>query len=188
MTFVELIVTIAVLSIVMVALMNLIQSFYRNNAYLLESTAALASARSGVNATVKALREASYGDDGSYPIVAASTTGITFFADIDQDSSIEKVNIYLSNQTLYETVTNAVGSPPIYPGTPQLTYTIATDVRNTGTSPLFTYYDSSGATLSATSTNIGAIRSVKMQLLVDLNPNRAPDVYTITSSATLRNL
>lgn len=188
MTLAELLVTIALVSVISIALMDMVQSFYKDNAYLVEETSALASARGGVNAAVKAMREASYGDDGSYPIVSVGTSTITFFADTDQDAAVEKIHVYLLNGVLYQTVTHSAGTPPTYPAAAAATTTIATDVRNTAASPLFTYFDSSGAQLSATSTNVSAISSVQVQLLVDLNPNRAPNVYLLSQSVTLRNL
>jgi len=188
MTFVELIVVIAILGFVSTALGALIQSFYKDNSYLLEETEALASAQHGVDDAIFELREASYGDDGSYPIVSAATSSVTIFADTDGDSSVEKVKYYLQGTTLYRTTTNSTGSPPTYPSSPSATSTIATNVRNTGSSPLFTYYDETGAQLSATSTDASKISSVKVLLLVDLNPQRAPNVFTISETATLRNL
>jgi hypothetical protein len=94
----------------------------------------------------------------------------------------------LIGTTLFKTITNAVGSPPSYTGQPISTSTIAQYVRNSSTTPLFRYYDSSGMQLSTTTTDISKVASVSVQLLVDLNPLRAPNVFTLTENATLRNL
>lgn len=188
MTLMELLVTIAILSLVTAAIMGLIQSFYRDNNYLIEETVALANARGGVSDAIRAIREASYGDDGSYPIASAGTSTMTLYADLDQDDAVERVQYSLIGGVLYRAVANAVGSPPVYTLSTQSTTTIATDVRNSATTPLFTYFDSSGIQLSTTTPNIGAITSVQIQLMVDLNPNRAPNVFTLIQSATLRNL
>ncbi len=188
MTLVELLVTISILTVVNIALMTLIQSFYKNNNYLIEETSALASARKGVNDAIVSLREASYGDDGSYPIASAATSTVTLYADIDSDETVERVKYILTNGTLYRTLTNSSGSPAAYPAVSQSTTTVATNVRNTNATPLFTYYDDTGTQLSTTSTNVASISSVRVQVLVDLNPNRAPNVFTLSQSATLRNL
>jgi type II secretory pathway pseudopilin PulG len=188
MTVIELLVTIAVMSVVALALTSLIQSFYKDNDFLIEETAALASSRHGVDSTISALREATYGDDGSYPIIVAGTSTMTLYSDIDQDSGVEKIQFKLIGTTLYEYITNSTGSPPSYSLNPQSTSTIATNVRNTSATPIFSYYDDSGVQLSTTSPAIASISSVRVQVLVDLNPNRAPNVFTLSETATLRNL
>lgn len=188
MTLAELLVTIAILSVVTTAIMGLIQSFYKDNAYLLEETSALASARKGVSDASRYVREASYGDDGAYPIAVAGTSTLTFYSDTDQDSLVERVQYSLIDGTLYRSITNATGSPPVYPAAAAATSTIATDVRNTSATPIFSYYDASGTQLSTTSPSLVSITSVQVHLLVDLNPNRAPNVFELTQSSTLRNL
>ena len=188
MTLIEVLVTISIVSVVALALTQLIQSFYKDNSYLIEETAALASSRHGVDGTVSALREATYGDDGSYPLSAAGTSTLTIYSDIDSDSGVEKVQYALVGTTLYEYVTNSTGSPPTYPAGAESKTTIATNVRNTSSTPIFTYYDSAGNQLSTTSPTITAISSIKVQVLVDLNPDRAPNVFTLSETGTLRNL
>ncbi|MEK7079967.1 MAG: hypothetical protein AAB901_01635, partial [Patescibacteria group bacterium] len=100
MTLAETIVVVAIVAVVGIALTGAIQYFYRNSAYLLEQTAALDNARRGHSYTLQNLREASYGDDGSYLITNAATSTITFYADVDQDTGIERVRAYLSGTTL----------------------------------------------------------------------------------------
>lgn len=187
MTLPELLVTIAILSVVSIALMSMIQSFYRQNSFLIEQTSALASARRGINDTMKVIREASAGDDGSYAIASAATSSLTVYADIDQDAFVERVTYSLVNGVLYRGLANATGTPPVYPSL-SATTTLATDVRNSSSTPLFTYYDTTGTQLATTSPTISAISSIKVQLLVDLNPNRLPNVFTLTQSATMRNV
>ena len=187
-TLVELLSTIAILGLVSTALFSLIQSFYVDNQFLIEQTSALDSARRGVTDAISTMREATYGDDGSYPIAAAATSSVTVYADVDGDTTVEKVRYFLTNGTFYKTITNSSGYPPAYPSLANSTTTIATNVRNTATSPIFTFYDNAGTQLSTTSPNIAAISSVQLMLLVDINPNRAPNVFTLMQTATLRNL
>lgn len=188
MTLIEVLVSISIISVVTLALTGLIQSFYKDNNYLIEETAALGSARKGVDETVSALREATYGDDGSYPITAAGTSTLTLYSDADQDPGVEKLRYALRDGTLYKYVTNATGSPPTYPTSQEATTIIARNVRNTDADPLFTYFDDAGDQLSTTTTNIASISSVRMQVRVDLNPDRAPNIFTLSEMATLRNL
>jgi prepilin-type N-terminal cleavage/methylation domain-containing protein len=187
-TLIEMLVVIAITSAVGLAVTTMIQYFYQKNAYLLEQTDALDNARRTMLDAVRTLREASYGDDGSYPIATAGTSTITFFADLDNDGSVEKIRYYLVNSTLYRGVTNSAGSPPVYTGQTEAITTVAASVRNTKFTPLFTYYDSSGAALSTTSTNISQISAVTISAWIDINPNRAPNEFNLSETATLRNL
>lgn len=187
-TIIEVFVVVAITGLMMSSIFSMIVTFYRGNAYVFEATLSVDSARRGLASTLHALREASYADDGNYPIAAAATSSILFYSDIDSDGGIERVRVYLLNGTLYRTIVNAAGNPPSYVGQSTATTTIATYVRNASTTPVFTYYDSTGVQLSTTTPNISRIASVATSLLVDINPTRAPNVLTLTGSATLRNL
>lgn len=186
MTLVELLVTIALTSVVLTALGFLIQHFYKTNAFVLEQSHAVESARRSIENAMADLREASYGADGSYPISAAATSSVTFYADIDNDSSVERARYYLSNATLYRGTTDpsAAGS---YAGQPEVTTLVVNDIRNGTATDLFSYYNRDGEQLAAP-VNLAHVASVKIVVLADVNPNRAPNVYTLRGSATLRNL
>lgn len=186
MTLIELLVTVALTSVVMVALGFLIQHFYKTNAFVLEQSRAVESARRSVENAMADLREASYGADGSYPISAAATSSVTFYADIDSDSSVEKARYYLSNTTLYRGTTEP-SAAGLYAGQPEVTTLVVNDIRNGTSTDLFSYYNRDGEQLVA-SVNLAQVASVKIVVLADVNPNRAPNVYTLRGSATLRNL
>lgn len=186
-TLLETVVVIGLTALVSGALLFAIRQFYVHNAYIFEATAAVDSVRRGVATSLSNLREASYADDGNYPIASASATSIVFYSDVDADGGIERVKLWRSGDTFYKVVTNAAGNPPSYAGQANATTTIATYVRNTADVPIFAYYDSEGTLLSSAS-DISAIASVSVTLMVDLNPHRAPNVLTLSGSATLRNL
>ena len=186
-TLAETIMVVALTSVVGVAVMNMITFFYTSNAYVFQQTTAVDSAHRGLELTFKNLREASYGDDGSYPVEQGATSTITFYSDVDSDGPVEKVRIYLLNGTLYRVIINSAGSPPSYAGQSQSTTTIATSVRNTASTPIFRYYDANGVLLS-TPVDTSKVTSISTELVVDLNPLKAPDIFTLRASATLRNL
>ncbi len=188
MTLIEVMTVLAILAVVGVALNSTIVSFYRNNAYLLEETQALNNAHNGLDEMVRAMRQVSYGDDGSYPIANAATSSVTLYSNADGDPGIEKISYFLVGTTLYRTSVNSAGLPPSYAGQPISTTTLSQYVRNASTTPLFTYYDASGNQLSATSTPVGSVASIQIRLLDDLNPLRAPNVFILTETATMRNL
>ena len=92
------------------------------------------------------------------------------------------VQLYLSNKTLYEAVTNSAGTPPSYAGQPASTSTIATYIQNTASTPIFQYYDDTGTLLTAP-VNVSEIASISTSFNVDVDPNRAPGTYTLLGSA-----
>lgn len=185
-TLIETIVVIGITTVVFLALAILLQYFYKTNAYVFEQTKAVDSARSGIQHAMMTLREASYGSDGSYPVGAAATSSITFYADTNNDGAAEKITYLLSGGTLYKSSITPSGNPPSYVGQTPATSTIASYIVSTST-PTFTYFDSNGLQL-ATPINISQIASVNTSILVDVNINRAPVTFTLTSAATLRNL
>ncbi|MHB8860444.1 MAG: type IV pilus modification PilV family protein [Minisyncoccota bacterium] len=186
-TLIETIVTVALTAFIMVALGILIQYFYKTNKYALEQTQAVNSARSSIEHTVADLREATYGADGSYPIVVAATSTVTFYANIDSDANIEKVRYYLSGSSLLRGTTDPGGAPLTYAGQPETTTLVIDNMRNGTSTPLFSYFDANGAELTAP-VDISKIKSVHIYALTDVNPYRAPAVYSLVGEATLRNL
>ena len=187
-TFIEMIVVIFITGLVGVAINTMIVTFYKQNAYLIQETTAIDSAHRGLTTSFVDLREASYGDDGSYPLQSVGTSSITFFSDIDGNGSVDKIRLYLQNGTFYRGVTLSTSSPPTYVGQAEATTTIATYVRNSSTTPLFRYYDDNGVELSSTTIPLALVRSIATSVMVDLNPLRAPDVLILQETATLRNL
>jgi type II secretory pathway pseudopilin PulG len=186
-SLIETVVVIALTALIGGALSSMIQYFYRTNDYVLQEGAAVQNARQGLSTAVQNLREASYGDDGSYPIAAAATSSVTFYADVNGDGHVDKVRYYLSGTTLYRGVTYSAGNPPSYVGQTEGTTTIATYLRNANSTPIFQYYDNAGALLSAP-VNVANIGSITTTLQIDVDPNRSPAVYSLIESATLRNL
>ncbi len=186
-TLVETIVAVAMTGIVMATLGVMIQYFYQTNAYALEQNQAVNSARASIENTVRDLREACYGADGSYPVNSAATSSVVFYARSPASGTIERLHYYLSGQTLYRGTTDPGGTPLSYSGQPERATLVIDNIRNDASTPLFTYYDTSGNQLPDP-VNVASVASVRIQALTDVNPDRAPNVYTMLGSATLRNL
>ena len=181
------VVVVGLTGLVGVGLLSMITYFYRSNAYLLEATSAVESASRGVKDSLELLRGASYGEDGSYPLLTAATSTVTFYANGDEDASVERIRLYIADTVLYRSVVNAAGNPPSYSGQPEVTSVIATWVKNEASVPAFRYFDDDGVELTGT-VNIAAVRTIRTRFDVDINPQRAPNILTIEGAATLRNL
>jgi type II secretory pathway pseudopilin PulG len=186
-TLIETLVTVAITALIWMVLTSLITYFYRTNSYTLQQSMAVGIAREGVQNAVRSLREASYGNDGTYPIKSVATSSIEFYANTNADSIIERVTYALINGTFYKTVTAPIGNPLTYVGASIATSTISTNVTNGTSTPIFRYFDNTGTEL-APPVDISAIASIKTTVVVDIDAQRSPVSFTLSGAATLRNL
>ena len=189
MTLVEVMVIAALFAIISFAVMNSIASFYRFNAYTIAQAYQVNNARRGVEFMVRDMREMTFADDGTFPLVSMSTSTISFYSDIDRDDSVELVTYDLASTTLTKYVYNAAGTPPTYSTTtPDEIFTISEYVQNLNQGQqMFTYYDENGSPTTATSSVID-VRYIDAQVIVNVDPIRDPGEFMLRSSAALRNL
>lgn len=188
-TLVETLVVTTLFAVVMYAIMSSVASFYQFNSYTIAQAYQVNNARRGVENTVRDIREMTFADDGTFPLISMGTTSISFYSDIDRDDSVELVRYTLASTTLYKYVYDAVGSPPIYSTTtPDETYTLSEYVQNNNQNQtMFRYYDETGALTTATSSVID-VRYIDVQVIVNVDPVRDPGEFMLRSSAALRNL
>jgi Tfp pilus assembly protein PilV len=186
-TLIETLVWIAIFTASMVAIATSVILFYRTSNYAIEAATALTSTQRGMDSMVRVIREAAYSSVGAYPVIAMATSSFTFYANTDGDSLVERVRYYLSGTNIYMGLLKPTGDPASYTGSETVSL-IADNIKNASSSvDLFTYYDSSGAQMSDLS-KIADVRFVTINLVADIDPNRAPTDTELRSSATMRNL
>lgn len=187
LSFIEVLVVLAIFSLIMVAIVDSVIFFYKANTSSLEQGYQIENARRGNELLVRDVREATYGDNGAYPLAAIATSSVTFYSDTDSDGAIEQIRYYLVGTVLYRNVTDSSGSPPVYTGMGTTT-TVSQYVRNTeeGTT-LFRYYDATNSEVTDPAL-IKKVLSVSIILVVDIVQRHAPGRFTLKGSATLRNL
>lgn len=95
-TIIEVLVAIAVFTLISGALMGSIVVIYRTQSYAVDQAVAIDEARRGVEVMAKELRQARYGENGAYPIGRASGKELIFYSDIDDDGRTERVRYYLA--------------------------------------------------------------------------------------------
>lgn len=185
-TIVEMLVTIFIVGIIMISITNSVLIFYRGNATALEQSYQIESARRGTELFVRDVREATYGDDGSYPLGAMGTSTVIFFSDTDADGAIERITYSLLSTKLYRHVADPIGTPPVYSG--GSTTTVSEHVRNVEDAlPVFRYYNASSTEVTNPQF-INTVVSVTVQMVVDVVKEHAPGKFTLRESATIRNL
>jgi Tfp pilus assembly protein PilW len=187
LTLIETIVTVAVFTIVIVAISQSVIYFYKANRVAFEESYQIRSAERGMQILVRDLREATYGDDGAYPLAEMASSSVTFYSDVDRSVPIEKIKYTISGRTLTRTVTLSAGDPPTYIGAVSTT-TVSEYVRNWEDNiALFRYYDGNGVEV-VNPADITDVVSVSVSIVVDITPVHAPGEFTLRSGATLRNL
>lgn len=186
-TLIEVVVSVSIFTVIMVVVVTSVLFFYRANSSSLEQSYQIDSARRGVEFLVRDVREATHGDDGAYPVAAIGGTSLTFYSDTDLDQDVEQITYALSGTTMTRTVKEPSGNPLGYTGVGTTTI-VSLYVRNGEEGqPIFRYYDSAGAEVTAYQA-VGDVRFVSINLIVNILPVRAPEEFTLRSSATLRNL
>jgi Tfp pilus assembly protein PilV len=186
-TFIETLVWIVLFTLIMLAITQSVLYFYRTSNYAIQEAGAVSSAQRGIDSMVRIIREAAYSNTGAYPIISMATSSFIFYANTDADSAIEKVHYYISGTNLYIGTIQPTGDPAVYTGA-EAAILLSDNVKNISQNiNLFTYYDQNGAQISDY-TQIAGVRFVTLNLVADIDPNRAPTLITLRSSAAMRNL
>jgi type II secretory pathway pseudopilin PulG len=187
MTLIETVVWVSVTLAAMLAIVTSVQYFYRTNNYAVEQAAAVSSAQRGIESMVKTMREAAYASTGAYPIMSISTSSVAFYADIDSDPFVERLRFFLDGNVLKRGVIDPAGDPPVYSGAEAVS-TVSDNVRNIEQGvATFRYYDVNG-NLMTNLNDIAALRFIEVTIVVNINPSRMPNQFTLRSTAALRNL
>jgi prepilin-type N-terminal cleavage/methylation domain-containing protein len=193
-TLIETLVTIAVFGLVMVASADLLRIIFTNSTTNPNALNAIDQAQAAATNFANQIRDAAYGNDGSYPLNEASTTEIIFFSPYGTGSSatVDRIRYYLSGTTLYEGVTAPSGSPSSYNLASERISPIITGGSGIGTSTIFYYY---GGTYAGTSTplsqpvNVNQVTYIRLNIAVQLKEVRGQSATSsISTGAAIRNL
>lgn len=189
-TLVEIIVTVAILTIIMIAVGTFqynVLSYNRSSAVSITNAD---EAQSIIKVMAKELRSMSPSSNGAYPIVAAATSTVTFYADVDGDGTKEQIRYYIASTTVYRGLIKPTGSPLAYTGS-ETRKILATGIRNATSSPVFEYFDGTYAGTSTPMTyplTITSIRLIRTNLTIDTDVNKVPVWRTFSTQVGLRNL
>ncbi len=197
MTLVELLLAIAVVSIVMQGFTYLFIKTWDTNKFILEMGMASAMAQRANNKLIIDLRGIQQSDHGAFPIAEATNMSLTIYSDIEDDGVVERVHYYLdeASDELRVGITNPDTStqPSAYPGGDQETRVLARYVVNASNDPVFYYYndDYPGDTTNnplTLPTSLSNIQLVRIRLFINIDPIKAPNNIYVESFVDLRNL
>lgn len=190
-TLVEMIVTIAVFGLAMLAVAGFIILGFRTNSYAFQQSQAIDEARRGVETMAKEIREARAGQSGAYVIEKAEDFEFIFYSDVDRDSNIEKVRYFIDGTNFEKGVTEPTALdgfsdlPVRYLSQNETTFVLSKYVRNSP--PIFRYFDENNQELPSPARRKDA-QLMRLTLVINVNPNRPPQDFILESEVRVRNL
>lgn len=138
---------------------------------------------------VTELRSMQPAENGAYPIAQAEAQTLTFYTDVDNDGTIERVRYYLDGTTLKKGIIEPTATVPVtYPPADEA---VADVIRYLIPGTIFTYFPEGyppALTAMASPVNIADIRLITVTGTVDRDTAVEPGPTTLTISATIRNL
>lgn len=191
MTLVEIIVSVGIITVVGMGVAAIQRNIIVNTTILQNTFVTQQKVQRALTKFVKEMRGATQSAGGAYAIEAASTSSITFFANVDADTSIERVRYYVASSTLYRGLTEPTGT--IYNMANEGAYALVHNIQNSSTTPIFEYYtkDYDGTSTSTALTspiNIPDVRLVKIMLPVEPSVARSSSFQTYSTQVSVRNL
>jgi len=191
-TLVEIVIVMGILSLFVVLVVDFQSKVFIYNRIFQGGNFVGTDALNVVKSMATEMRSMSPSSGGAYPIESASTSTITFFVDIDDNGTKEKVRYFLSGTQVLRGVIAPAGNPPVYSSGTEALSVLMSNVRNTSAAPLFTYYTSSysGTTTVPLSLpiSISSVRLVVINAILDADPTRPLVPLSATTQVSLRNL
>lgn len=191
-TLIEMLIAVAIVGIISVAVSNFGRDIFYNNYVTQKALVAEGEAKLSLKKVVAELRTMAPSNTGTYPIESASKNSLVFYSDFDGDNLRERLRYFWSNGVLKRGATKPTGQPYTYATSSESVITAVNGLVNTN-QLIFSYYDdsyngSSTSTPMAEPIDIKNVRLIKIELLVDANPDRSPIPLYISSQVSLRNL
>lgn len=186
-TLIQVIVSIAVFTMLLLAMNRLFVSIYREQRISVGMIERTNNANRVLAILGGELRQANRSKAGDYLLSAAEPGRLVFFSDIDADAEMEKVIYFLDGTELKKTVIKPGGLP--YYGAGGTTTTVSSQVVN-GATPIFSYYgesyDGSGSAL-APPILPADVRVVGIHLELDTPSSMSAYNLTVDTKVRLRN-
>lgn len=190
-TLVETLVSIAVIILVGLAIANFQRDLFFFNSSLQNNLSAQIDARKVLRTVLTELRTTSPSSLGAYPLVQVGTSTLIFYANVDGDQYKERLRYFTQGTNFMRGVTKPAGNPLVYNLGQEQVDTVVRDVVNGTSTPIFEYFDNSFTGTSSPLTQPVdplVVRLIRVTVIIDKDPNRAPSRITVTSQGMLRNL
>lgn len=163
----------------------------RSQRILGEQSDAIREADAAIEILTDYLREVRDGDNGAYAIAEADDYSLTAYANIDDESDVERLRIYIDDTNLLLEIAKPSGTPAVYSVVE--TKNVAQRLINETVSrkPVFQYYghlDTVNGTPLANPVQLSDIRMIEIQLDVNVNPDVIPSTTEVSTYVRPRNI
>lgn len=193
MTLVEVMVASSIIVLLSGMLSVLITKTFFVNRYTIEQGLNISAIESSLKNFSKYLREARQSDAGSYLIESASEFEMIFYADVDDDPSVERVHYFLENNQLKIGTSDSSGFPVVYPSEDEEIKIVGSGIINNSEQPIFYYYNKDYPTDTENNPlsnpvppeDIGLI---KIDVYANTNPDHVPENTRMETFVRPRNI
>ncbi len=187
----ETLVTITIFTIIMAGTSFLLRNIYVTSGQQNLSLDTIDRARVATFNFANEIRNASGGNDGSYPLGQASTSQIIFYTAYGAvGTNVNRIRYYIASSTLYKGVITPTGSPLTYTGSEKITSVLPNVLSSS--SPIFYYYDGNYAGTSsplAQPVNLNQVKFVQIKMVINNQDRRnSTSTFIVTTGSTMRNL
>lgn len=136
------------------------------------------------------LRSAATSNNGSYPIIQAASTSLTFFSDIDHDGVFERVRYFFQSDALKKGIIEPTGEPLVYTTSSEVVFDLITNL--VVQEPIFTFYPENATSTESAPLpepiDILSIRMISVTLFANQGSGADPVLVGGRNQATIRNL
>lgn len=190
-TLIEILIAMSIFTVITYAMIVLVSNILVSTGKQTGLIADSDQARKLAFTIVGELRNAEIASTGSYSLETAAPQTLTFYANIDGGSDIERLRYFVANNTMYKGVIKYNGSS--YPSSSEKIVEVQRNLINS-TSTFFSYYDgdytgSSTQASLAQPVNVTSVKMVKISLPIVKKAGVVNNSsFTITASGAIRNL
>ncbi len=188
-TLVETLVTVAIFTIIMAGITLMLKEIFYTSTQQTLQVDNVDRARQDLFTFTNEVRNAAYGNDGSYPFNQASTSQIIFFSSFGASgTNVNRIRYFVASSTLYKGIIVPTGSPLGYTSAEKI-LPILTSLAST---TIFSYFD--GAFTGTSSplsqpVNLNNVKFIKVNLpVIDQGLRNSTTTFLVSGGATMRNL
>jgi type II secretory pathway pseudopilin PulG len=190
-TLVELLIVLGILFVVIGGVVTLFVDTFSFNRSVSNNLGVNGEARRTLKVMMQEVRTMSPSSLGAYPLVQAGTSSLIFYSDIGSTTVKERVRYFLQNGALKKGVVQATGTPLVYNLGAESIVELVHVLKNSSTSPIFSYYDDTyaGTTTALVSPfDISTVRLIKVDLHIGLATTSSSTSGIYSTQISLRNL
>lgn len=189
LTLIETLIAVALIGLMIPAIIAFLWGGFNLNRRAQGAMLNQQNARRIIDNIKRNLREVTTGSGNQYPLDSCEALEFVFYADIDENESVEKIRYFLSGEDFKVGITAPAGTT--YPSGDEVVSTPMSGILNSGASPLFEYYNASytgsGSALSQP-VSCSEVRLVRIRFMIDMAIELAPGAFEVSSTIQLRNL